>query len=246
MGVAAPIVGSIITSVIASKAVTMIGEKIGLDPKLTQLGSVIAGAYAGNMAYGEISAAQAAGTSLNPDAAAGVTEAARGVVDPTVSAPSDTLSLTGNPANIPSSPELAGIDQIGSEISGGITKSQPTTLGGDMIGTGETGGLLTQGQSSADVLSQGGAGADSLAKSQMVTTPQNTVGSEDSWLRKLFPNDRLVDMGVAGIGAWGDYETEMSKLDRQEDFIQDTRDTWDPAAEGGVKSIRSGIPQAPR
>lgn len=57
-----PIVGSIITSVIVSKAVGVIGEKIGLSENLTGILSAAAGAYAGGAVYNQATTAAASGT----------------------------------------------------------------------------------------------------------------------------------------------------------------------------------------
>jgi len=64
MAAAIPIIGAIFTSIIVSKAVSVIGEKIGLSEDLTSILGIVAGAYAGGAAFNAASATQTGATGL--------------------------------------------------------------------------------------------------------------------------------------------------------------------------------------
>jgi hypothetical protein len=196
MAAAVPVIGSIITSVLVSKAVSVIGEKIGLSDNLTSILGTVAAAYAGGTVFNELSAAQKGAQGMT---AAGSEMGSGAGATPTPAAPSADVAASNVPSFDPSS--AAPQDIVGAPRGGML--SEPA---------------ITPSMSTKPPIT--------TAKPPTTTVPGTPASTQQSWTERLFSPEKTMDLvmaGMQGIGQAGIRETEM---EYPEKIAQQNADAW--------------------
>jgi len=186
MAAAIPIIGAIFTSVIVSKIVTVVGEKIGLPENLTAILGTVAGAYAGGAAFNQMSAAQTGATEMataGSELGSGAGATSGPVAPSAQSVPSNQVVGQGRPpgGNVPrNSGMLSEPSNIAPSMAGSATTPTPPTTPPPPPSTVVPGTI-----------------ADTAQK---------------SWTERLFSPEKTMDMlmaGMQGMGQAGIRETEL-------------------------------------
>ncbi len=230
MAAAVPFIAQVVVSVLVSKVATSLAEKLGFSDGFSQIIGMAAGIYAGVAVGGAMSPKTAGGEAglkapelANLDVAAG----GGGAVQPV--APSTAIT--------------PGMGAPGP--SGGLTES----LGG--AGGGGGGGILTQGAVPPGTLPSGGI----VPSGKFVPKPEivqpsvaknvisETVGGAgenagESYWKKLFSPERLVDMAAGGIKGAADYQTAKEDREYPEEVVRRNAADWLNRGTSGLSQIR--------
>jgi len=207
-----PIIGSIITSVIVSKAVAVIGEKIGLSEDLTGILSAAAGAYAGAATYN-----QAMGAATPGPAKAGMDLSAA------------TAMPTAQPAMPPPVSNIPGTPLV----PGGSPYTSPQSAGGGMLTQAPPPDLAGGGMPPPP----GGTTANQVIESQTAGK-----AGEDSWWSKMFSPGKTMDLVMAGMQGYGEAGMRQYEVDRPYEVEKDRGRRWEEMGTSGFNQVTPTYP----
>ncbi len=219
MAAAVPLIGSIITSFLVSKAIQVVGEKIGLSDSLTNILAIGASIYAGGMTYKAVSASQAANASIN-------------TIPGTTVAPSAVSNIPGTPlaatppvSNIPGTPLAPAGSPLASTPSAGFGQAAVPRPG-----------MLSEPSAIAPNVSapppQTPAGVDTAGKIIEGSTGSAPLVGDKSWVDRLFSPDKTVDLIMAGMQGYGKAGVEQYKLEYPEGVAEKNAAGWADAYPG--------------
>ena len=220
MAAAAPIIGSIITSIVVSKAVQEIGPRIGMSDDMTSLLSFAAAAYAGGYTYNTTAAA--AGGAAGGAGAAGTAGGAY------TSPPGPHAGAAAPPvSNIPGTPLAPSDSPYASRPTAGASEA---SMAVDVPKT--RGGMMTE-SASPPPTTRAPAGTDTAGSIIESSTQQGLHQPvEDSWMSRLFSPEKTMDLVMAGVKGYGQAGIEEYKLEYPEKVATENAQGWAEAYPG--------------